>query len=145
MRGVVEARQNRAGWAFVAPALVLIGVFFFVPVLAGLFLSFTDFDIYAIGRPDTARFMGLENYRQVLSNPLFWQALVITGHPGRATMDRSMTKRIENRVTMGRRIRRWTPGCKGPILCPWRREPGAMRSEVAARRSVLNHGGSDES
>jgi multiple sugar transport system permease protein len=75
MRGVVEARQNRAGWAFVAPALVLIGVFFFVPVLAGLFLSFTDFDIYAIGRPDTARFMGVENYRQVLSNPLFWQAL----------------------------------------------------------------------
>jgi multiple sugar transport system permease protein len=87
MRGVVEARQNRAGWAFVAPALVLIGVFFFVPVLAGLFLSFTDFDIYAIGRPDTARFMGLENYRQVLSNPLFWQALgntflfVILGGP----------------------------------------------------------------
>ena len=75
MRGVVEARQNRAGWAFVAPSLVLIGVFFFVPVLAGLFLSFTDFDIYAIGRPDTARFMGVENYRQVLSNPLFWQAL----------------------------------------------------------------------
>jgi multiple sugar transport system permease protein len=87
MRGVVEARQNRAGWAFVAPALVLIGVFFFVPVLAGLVLSFTDFDIYAIGRPDTARFMGLENYRQVLSNPLFWKALgntflfVILGGP----------------------------------------------------------------
>lgn len=75
MRGVVESRQNRAGWAFVAPALALISLFFFVPVLAGLFLSFTDFDIYAIGRPDTARFMGLENYRQVLSNPLFWQAL----------------------------------------------------------------------
>ena len=87
MRGVAEARQNRAGWAFVAPALALIGLFFFVPVLAGLFLSFTDFDIYAIGRPDTARFMGLENYRQVLSNPLFWQALgntflfVILGGP----------------------------------------------------------------
>ena len=87
MRGVVEARQNRAGWAFVAPALALIGVFFFVPVLAGLVLSFTDFDIYAIGRPETARFMGLENYRQVLSNPLFWQALgntflfVILGGP----------------------------------------------------------------
>jgi len=87
MRGVAEARQNRAGWAFVAPALALIGLFFFMPVLAGLFLSFTDFDIYAIGRPDTARFMGLENYRQVLSNPLFWQALgntflfVILGGP----------------------------------------------------------------
>jgi multiple sugar transport system permease protein len=44
-------------------------------VLAGLFLSFTDFDIYAIGRPDTARFVGLGNYRQVLSDPLFWKAL----------------------------------------------------------------------
>jgi multiple sugar transport system permease protein len=75
MSNLVEVRQNRAGWAFVTPALALIGVFFFVPVLAGLFLSFTDFDIYAIGRPDTARFVGLGNYQQVLSNPLFWKAL----------------------------------------------------------------------
>jgi len=75
MRGSVERRQHRAGWAFVTPALVLIGVFFFVPVLAGLFLSFTDFDIYAIGRPETVRFVGLANYARALSNSLFWQAL----------------------------------------------------------------------
>jgi multiple sugar transport system permease protein len=87
VRGAVEIRQNRAGWAFVTPALALIGVFFFVPVLAGLFLSFTDFDVYAIGRPDTARFMGLRNYAQVLTTPLFWQALgntfffVVVGGP----------------------------------------------------------------
>jgi multiple sugar transport system permease protein len=71
----------------VAPALTLIGVFFFLPVLAGLVLSFTDFDIYAIGRPDVARFVGVRNYAQVLTNPLFWQALfntfyfVIVGGP----------------------------------------------------------------
>jgi multiple sugar transport system permease protein len=70
-----EARQHRAGWAFVAPALTLIGLFFFLPVLAGLVLSFTDFDIYAIGQPDVARFVGVRNYAQVLANPLFWQAL----------------------------------------------------------------------
>jgi multiple sugar transport system permease protein len=75
VKGAVESRQNRAGWAFVAPALGLIGVFFFVPVLAGLLLSFTDFDVYAIGRPDTARFMGLANYREVLTDPRFWTAL----------------------------------------------------------------------
>jgi len=75
VRGAVESRQNRAGWAFVAPALGLIGLFFFVPVLAGLVLSFTDFDVYAIGQPDTARFMGLANYLQVLRNPDFWRAL----------------------------------------------------------------------
>jgi len=75
MKGTVEVRQHRAGWAFVAPALVLIGVFFFVPVLAGLVLSFTDFDIYAVGRPDFARFVGLRNYVQALGNPMFWKAL----------------------------------------------------------------------
>ena len=75
MSHLTEARQNRAGWAFIAPALALIGVFFFLPVLGGLLLSLTDFDIYAIGRPDTARFMGLANYAQVLKNPLFWKAL----------------------------------------------------------------------
>ena len=75
MKGTVEIRQHRAGWAFVAPALILIGVFFFVPVLAGLVLSFTDFDIYAVGRPDVARFVGLRNYVQALGNPLFWKAL----------------------------------------------------------------------
>ena len=60
---------------FLTPAIGLIGLFFFVPVLAGLLLSFTDFDIYAIGAPETARFVGVGNYAQVLANPLFWKAL----------------------------------------------------------------------
>jgi multiple sugar transport system permease protein len=67
--------QSLAGWSFVAPGLILIGVFFFVPVIAGLVLSFTDFDIYAIASPDTARFVGLGNYRNVLGDPVFWKAL----------------------------------------------------------------------
>jgi multiple sugar transport system permease protein len=82
-----EARQRAAGWTFLAPALILIGVFFFVPVIAGLVMSFTDYDIYAIGSPETIRFMGLENYRLVLTDPEFWRALrntfyfVVVGGP----------------------------------------------------------------
>ena len=75
MRATSERRQHLAGWGFVAPALVLIGVFFFVPVIAGLLLSFTDFDVYAIGQLDSARWVGLANYVQVLSDPVFWKAL----------------------------------------------------------------------
>jgi len=71
---ILDRRQNRAGWVFVTPALGLIVLFYFVPVVAGLLLSFTDFDIYAIGSPDTARFVGLTNYRRIFSDPLFWQA-----------------------------------------------------------------------
>jgi multiple sugar transport system permease protein len=70
-----EGRQRTAGWAFLTPALVLIAVFFFVPILAGLVMSFTDFDLYAIGAPETIRFLGLRNYRQVLGDSEFWHAL----------------------------------------------------------------------
>jgi multiple sugar transport system permease protein len=67
--------QTRAGWLFVSPALALIGVFFVVPVLAGLLLSFTDFDIYAIGDPSVVRVVGLRNYGQIVSDREFWGAL----------------------------------------------------------------------
>ena len=70
-----ERAQRRAAWGFLAPALALIAVFFFVPILVGLAMSFTDFDLYAIGRPDTIRFVGLENYRQVLTSAEFWHAM----------------------------------------------------------------------
>jgi multiple sugar transport system permease protein len=62
-------------WGFVAPALIVIGVFFLLPVLAGLALSFTDFDIYALADLHNLRFVGLDNYLKLLRTPLFWQAL----------------------------------------------------------------------
>jgi multiple sugar transport system permease protein len=64
-----------AAWWFVAPALAVIGVFFVLPVLAGLILSFTDFDIYALADIRNLRFIGLRNYVRLLETPLFWHAL----------------------------------------------------------------------
>jgi multiple sugar transport system permease protein len=68
-------RRNRAAWWFVAPALAVIGVFFFLPVLAALALSVTDFDIYALADLRNLRLVGLRNYFELLQRPLFWQAL----------------------------------------------------------------------
>jgi multiple sugar transport system permease protein len=70
-----ERRENRAGWWFVSPALLLIAVFFVLPVIAALVLSFTDFDLYAIGNFANTRFVGLRNYSNLLHNPVFWLAL----------------------------------------------------------------------
>jgi multiple sugar transport system permease protein len=64
-----------AGYWFIAPAISFIFIFFFLPVLAALLLSFSDFDIYALGNPDHLRFIGLQNYVDLLHNPLFWKAL----------------------------------------------------------------------
>ena len=68
-------RISLAGWCFVLPAVTVIGLFFVLPVLAGLVLSLTDFDIYALADIGNLRFVGLDNYWHVLQMPLFWQAL----------------------------------------------------------------------
>ena len=76
MRSVTIERQvARAGWLFVAPALFLIGFFFFLPAAAALLLSLTDFDIYALADADNARVVGVSNYERLIDHPLFWTAL----------------------------------------------------------------------
>jgi multiple sugar transport system permease protein len=70
-----ERSQRRAASLFLAPALILLGVFFFLPVVAGLALSVTDFDLYAIGHAENVRFTGLANYQALIHTPLFWTAL----------------------------------------------------------------------
>jgi multiple sugar transport system permease protein len=93
MRAAIGARLHNsrkrsfAGWWFVAPALIVIGMFFLLPVLAALAMSVTDFDIYALADWGNLRFVGLANYVHLAQTPLFWKALgntlyfVIVGVP----------------------------------------------------------------
>jgi multiple sugar transport system permease protein len=74
-RAPSSAEQGAAAWLFLAPALVLIGCFFLLPVAASLLLSFTDFDIYAIADPANVRLVGLRNYSELVASPMFWTAL----------------------------------------------------------------------
>jgi len=70
--------QARAGLMLALPSVALILVFFWGPVLYGLWLSLTDFDIYAIADPSTVRFVGLGNYLHAFAEPDFWNSLKIT-------------------------------------------------------------------
>ena len=67
--------EGRAGWLMTAPALTAIGLFFLLPAVAALVLSFTDFDIYALANLNNLRFIGFDNYQRLVTNPLFWQAM----------------------------------------------------------------------
>ncbi|MGB2870150.1 MAG: sugar ABC transporter permease [Bacteroidota bacterium] len=69
---------RRAAYLFLAPALLPIFVFFFIPAIAALAMSFTDFDIYSLGDIANARFVGVRNYVQLLDDPLFWKAMLNT-------------------------------------------------------------------
>src|SRR4030095_9775690 len=74
----LAGRQGRAGLLLALPSVALILVFFFGPVLYGLWLSLTDFDVYAIADPSSARFVGLGNYAHAFAETDFWNALRIT-------------------------------------------------------------------
>ncbi len=78
MSNPLMRRRTRAAWLFLAPAILLIAVFFVIPVGAGLLLSLTDFDIYAIGSPGVARFVGLDNYLRLMRDGTFWTAVTNT-------------------------------------------------------------------
>jgi multiple sugar transport system permease protein len=69
------SRSSVAGWTFAGPALIMLGLFFFIPVLLAFALSLTDFDLYALADVQDLRFIGLGNYAVLLQTPLFWKAL----------------------------------------------------------------------
>ena len=56
----------------ILPASVLLAVFTVLPFFMAGYLSLTD--IRLIPRPIPTEFVGLQNYREVLSSPEFWQA-----------------------------------------------------------------------
>lgn len=68
-------RAGLAPYVLVTPALAALLVFFVVPVLAALLLSFTDFDLYGVADLGNVRFVGLDNYARLLHEPLFFRAL----------------------------------------------------------------------
>jgi multiple sugar transport system permease protein len=70
--------ESRAGLLFIAPAVVLLAIFFFAPVIAGFALSLTDFDLYTLGDIHNLRFVALRNYAGLLGSGIFWTALANT-------------------------------------------------------------------
>lgn len=56
---------------FILPHLILFSVFFLFPLLHGLYLSFLDYDFLR----GTQKFIGLGNYRALMTDRLFWFSL----------------------------------------------------------------------
>ncbi|MDY7538548.1 sugar ABC transporter permease [Undibacterium sp. RTI2.1] len=63
-------RHNVIAYVFLAPALLLLALFSFWPVLYGSYLSFTDFSLVR-----TTHWMGWDNYRYIFGNAMFVSGL----------------------------------------------------------------------
>ena len=67
----VEKRNSILGMSFFGPALVLMAIFLFIPMILTFVLSFTDY--FALN-PSLTSFVGLENYISLFKDKLFIQA-----------------------------------------------------------------------
>jgi multiple sugar transport system permease protein len=111
--------ETRAGWAMTGPALTAIALFFAIPAIGALALSFTDFDIYALADLANLRFVGFDNYARLFGNPLFWRAMgntlwfVVVGVPVTVALS------LGAAVLLDARTLRWKPVWRVALFAPY--------------------------
>ena len=60
--------QSFAGWVFILPALIGTFIFIIIPVICSFGLSFSKWDLL-----NPIQFVGLANYKEIFSEPLFYK------------------------------------------------------------------------
>ena len=70
-----KRKESILGMAFFGPALVLLTLFLFLPMLLTFIFSFTDY--FALN-PEMTHFVGLENYKNIFQDELFIQSFLNT-------------------------------------------------------------------
>jgi lactose/L-arabinose transport system permease protein len=66
--------RNRYAYLFVSPFFVLFAIFFLYPIGYSFWLSFHDWSLVG-----PARSVGLQNYRDLLHDQIFWQSMTNAG------------------------------------------------------------------
>lgn len=67
-------KENLTGYAFISPFIIGFLAFTFIPILASLYLSFTNYNLFA-----SPTWIGLDNYIQMFTaDPRYWQSLKVT-------------------------------------------------------------------
>src|SRR5436309_15650787 len=66
--------ETRTALLFLLPSFIGFLVFYAIPAVRGFYISFTNWDLLK----QSGSWIGLDNYRAMLQDPLFWNALWIT-------------------------------------------------------------------
>ncbi len=60
-------------YLYILPALIIIVIFRFIPIVLSFIISFFEWNINGVGQ-----FIGISNYTKLISDPEFWQSLLNT-------------------------------------------------------------------
>jgi multiple sugar transport system permease protein len=66
-------RRTVTGYIFIAPFMLGFILWFLIPALTSLWLVFQNWNMIA-----PAKFIGLDNFKRIVSDSLFWQSLKVT-------------------------------------------------------------------
>lgn len=67
-----KTKESVMGYLFLSPAMIILGLFLFLPTLLSIYYAFTN---YYLLTPDATTFIGLDNFKKLFSDPLFMQSL----------------------------------------------------------------------
>ncbi|PWU43127.1 sugar ABC transporter permease [Micromonospora globispora] len=111
--GGIRSNENVAGWLFVAPVIVILGLFLLLPILMALWVSLTDWN--GQGSPFTGRvpFVGTENYTRLFTedglarrdfmtsirNNIYYVAIVV---PAQTVLAIGLALVVNNRMLKGK-------------------------------------------
>jgi len=118
MTGGRGTRASLAGWLFIGPAMLVLGVFFFLPTLAALLMSMTDYDLYALGDLANLRFIAFDNYTALMRDPRFWQALGNTIYFVALGVPLSIGLSLGTALLLTSRLTRWRTFFRVSLFAP---------------------------
>lgn len=70
-----KRRESVVGYSFIAPSVILLLVFLVLPFMFAVLFGFTKFNLL---RPDKIQFIGLDNYKLLFQDSLFYKSLFNT-------------------------------------------------------------------
>lgn len=71
--GLAVRKEEKLAWGLIAPAVLVIGILIAYPTILNFFLSFYDVKL-----DGSRHFIGLANYKNLLSNPDYYHSIWIT-------------------------------------------------------------------
>ncbi|MFC3505117.1 carbohydrate ABC transporter permease [Micromonospora krabiensis] len=108
-----RGNENLAGWLFVAPVIVILGLFLLLPILMALWVSLTDWN--GQGSPFTSKvpFVGADNYTRLFTedgldrrdfmtsirNNMYYVAIVV---PAQTVLALGLALVVNNRMLKGK-------------------------------------------
>ncbi|MCX7796294.1 MAG: sugar ABC transporter permease [bacterium] len=71
----MSRREERYFYLFISPWIIGFVIFIIGPIIASLYFSFCNYDVVT-----SPVWIGLQNYKNLFFDPLFWQALKVTSY-----------------------------------------------------------------